>query len=123
MLDSSDTTHSSGSIPPINLAQVCYHGIEPKSLASILEAGSLLFPGSIDHNGREVVARDEGEHTGEVRSGRTAPDPRDAQDRKVAESSRRLTRSKLLAKRPHSGGHWPGNLDNPSIPKMEVLDA
>ena len=23
-------------------------------------------------------------------------------------SGRRLTRSKLLAKRPHSGGHWPG---------------
>ena len=26
----------------------------------------------------------------------------------VAESGRRLTRSKLLAKRPHSGGLWPG---------------
>ncbi len=26
----------------------------------------------------------------------------------VAESGRRLTRSKLLAKSPHSGGHWPG---------------
>ena len=26
----------------------------------------------------------------------------------VAESGRRLTRSKLSAKRPHSGGHWPG---------------
>ena len=27
----------------------------------------------------------------------------------VAESGRRLTRSELLAKRPYSGGHWPGN--------------
>ena len=27
---------------------------------------------------------------------------------KVAESGRRLTRSELLAKRPHSGGHGPG---------------
>jgi len=26
----------------------------------------------------------------------------------VAESGRRLTRSKLLARRPHSGGHWLG---------------
>ena len=28
--------------------------------------------------------------------------------RDITESGRRLTRSKLLAKRPHSGGHWPG---------------
>ena len=34
--------------------------------------------------------------------------PRGAEQALVAESGRRLTRSKLLARRPHSGGHWPG---------------
>ena len=29
-------------------------------------------------------------------------------DKAITESGRRLTRSKLLAKRPHSGGHRPG---------------
>ena len=29
----------------------------------------------------------------------------------VTESGRRLARSKLLAKRPHSGGHWRGKYE------------
>ena len=49
---------------------VCYHGVNADSCASILEAGGLLFPGSVDHNGREVKARDAGESGGVVRSGR-----------------------------------------------------
>ena len=66
----------------LNLPWICFldptlcsidHGIEPKNLASILEVGGLLFPGSVDHNGREVKARDEGETGGSIRPGRKKP--------------------------------------------------
>ena len=40
-------------------------------------------------------------------AGCPAPEAPAARRAQVAESGRRLTGSKLLAKRPYSGGHWP----------------
>ena len=64
----------------------CYHGVNVKTLASILESGGLLFPGDVDHNGRKINARDSFESDLEMPSAAPASAPPARSDREAMRS-------------------------------------
>ena len=76
------------------------------ALASVLEASTPKNPARLDGLALFAIGGSAAERNAEERllSSVECYDP----SANVAESGRRLTRSKLLARRPHSGGHWPG---------------